>query len=112
MQGWRASQVCGVAGSVLLSLSISLQVCGVAGLFFFSLHLIAPASFPCLAGLMYTGVGLLRLGWLTNFLSHTTISGFMSGACIVIALSQVGGRHAWFILAGSRWLDGCWVWAA
>jgi hypothetical protein len=52
--------------------------------------------FPCsrcaqvafIAGLMYTAVGLLRLGWITNFLSHTTISGFMSGACIVIALSQ------------------------
>ena len=31
-----------------------------------------------IAGLMYTAVGLLRLGWITNFLSHTTISGFMS----------------------------------
>ena len=42
-----------------------------------------------IAGLMYTGVGLLRLGWITNFLSHTVVSGFMSGACITIALSQV-----------------------
>ncbi|KAL4548022.1 hypothetical protein Ndes2526B_g07232 [Nannochloris sp. 'desiccata'] len=42
-----------------------------------------------LAGVMYTGVGLLGLGWLTYFLSHATISGFMSGAAILIALSQV-----------------------
>eukprot|EP00668_Euglena_longa_P046211 GGOE01061895.1.p1 GENE.GGOE01061895.1~~GGOE01061895.1.p1 ORF type:complete len:785 (+),score=210.54 GGOE01061895.1:32-2386(+) len=42
-----------------------------------------------LAGLMYTGVGLLNLGWLTNFLSHAVISGFMSGACVIIGLGQV-----------------------
>ena len=57
-----------------------------------------------IAGLMYTGVGLLRLGWITNFLSHTVVSGFMSGACITIALSQVGwlavdwGRKVGFLL--------------
>jgi MFS superfamily sulfate permease-like transporter len=55
-----------------------------------------------IAGLMYTTVGLLRLGWLTNFLSHTTISGFMSGACIVIALSQVG-------LGSCRKVKSCWL---
>ena len=42
-----------------------------------------------IAGLMYTCVGLLGLGWITFFLSHSTISGFMSGAAILIALSQV-----------------------
>jgi len=42
-----------------------------------------------IAGLFYTGIGLLGLGWLTYFLSHATISGFMSGAAILIALSQV-----------------------
>ncbi|GAB4822844.1 hypothetical protein N2152v2_009890 [Parachlorella kessleri] len=49
----------------------------------------AAVQIAFIAGLMYTGVGLLRLGWLTNFLSHTVVSGFMSGACITIALSQV-----------------------
>lgn len=42
-----------------------------------------------LAGLMYIGLGVLRLGFLTNFLSHSVISGFTSGAAIVIGLSQV-----------------------
>lgn len=42
-----------------------------------------------LAGVLYTAIGLLALGWLTYFLSHATISGFMSGAAILIALSQV-----------------------
>lgn len=52
----------------------------------------APFSIPCqvafLVGLIYTLVGLLRLGWLFNFLSHSVISGFMGGACLTIGLSQ------------------------
>ena len=42
-----------------------------------------------LAGCLYTLVGIFRLGWLTNFLSHSVIAGFMSGASVIIALSQV-----------------------
>ncbi|KAL3138605.1 hypothetical protein ABBQ32_006371 [Trebouxia sp. C0010 RCD-2024] len=42
-----------------------------------------------LAGCMYTAVGLLRLGWITNFLSHSVICGFMTGASVIIGLSQV-----------------------
>lgn len=42
-----------------------------------------------LAGCLYTFVGVFRLGWLTNFLSHSVIAGFMSGASVIIALSQV-----------------------
>ena len=38
---------------------------------------------------MYTGVGVLRLGYLANFLSHSVISGFTSGAAIIIGLSQL-----------------------
>ena len=37
---------------------------------------------------MYTGVGLLRLGFVTSFLSHSVISGFTSGAAMIIGLSQ------------------------
>lgn len=46
-----------------------------------------------LAGCLYTIVGILKLGWLTNFLSHSVISGFMSGASVIIALSQVPIYH-------------------
>ena len=42
-----------------------------------------------IAGCMYTGVGLFRLGWVTNFLSHAVISGFMTGAAVTIGMSQV-----------------------
>lgn len=42
-----------------------------------------------LAGIFYTAVGVLRMGWLTNFLSHSVISGFTTGAAVIIGCSQV-----------------------
>lgn len=42
-----------------------------------------------LVGLMYLGVGLLRLGFFANFLSHSVISGFTTGAALIIGLSQM-----------------------
>ena len=38
---------------------------------------------------LHTGVGVLRLGWLTHYLSHAVVSGFMTGASITIGMSQV-----------------------
>lgn len=42
-----------------------------------------------LSGLMLFVFGLLRLGFLANFLSHPVISGFITGAAILILLSQL-----------------------
>ena len=38
---------------------------------------------------MYTGIGVLRMGWLMKFLSHSVIGGFMSGAAITIGVGQI-----------------------
>jgi sulfate permease, SulP family len=53
-------------------------------------------SYPAVAAMLALGVGVilllagvLRLGFLVNFLSHPVISGFTSAAAITIALSQV-----------------------
>ena len=54
----------------------------------------SPAYWPAamtlalLSGLMLVAMGLLRLGFLANFLSHPVISGFISASGILIALSQ------------------------
>lgn len=42
-----------------------------------------------LSGLLLFVFGLLRLGFLANFLSHPVISGFISGAAVLIVLSQL-----------------------
>eukprot|EP00951_Prasinocladus_malaysianus_P000058 scaffold455_cov45-Prasinocladus_malaysianus.AAC.1 len=45
------------------------------------------ASF--LVGIIYMLLGVVRLGFITNFLSHSVISGFTSGAAIIIGFSQL-----------------------
>ncbi|KAF8060559.1 SULTR2 [Scenedesmus sp. PABB004] len=42
-----------------------------------------------LVACLYTAVGLFRLGFLIRFLSHPVITGFTSGAALVIATGQV-----------------------
>ena len=44
-----------------------------------------------LSGIMLTLMGLFRLGFIANFLSHPVISGFITASGIIIATSQVGG---------------------
>jgi SulP family sulfate permease len=43
-----------------------------------------------LVGLMQLAMGLVRLGALVNFISHTVIVGFTAGAACLIAVSQLG----------------------
>lgn len=42
-----------------------------------------------LSGLLLTGMAILRLGFLANFLSHPVISGFISASGILIAVGQL-----------------------
>ena len=42
-----------------------------------------------IVSLIYTGLGLLRMGWITKFLSHAVIGGFTTGAAITIGMGQV-----------------------
>ncbi len=42
-----------------------------------------------LVGIIQAAMGLLRLGFLVNFLSHPVISGFTSGAALIIGFSQL-----------------------
>ena len=42
-----------------------------------------------LVGFVYIAMGILRLGFVTIFLSHAVVSGFTSGAAIIIGLSQL-----------------------
>ncbi|KAL1225117.1 Sulfate transporter 3.2 [Cardamine amara subsp. amara] len=53
------------------------------------LHLAFTATF--FAGLMQTCLGLLRLGFVVEILSHAAIIGFMAGAATVVCLQQLKG---------------------
>ncbi|PIN24779.1 Sulfate/bicarbonate/oxalate exchanger SAT-1 and related transporters (SLC26 family) [Handroanthus impetiginosus] len=53
------------------------------------LHLAFTATF--FAGLFQAGLGIFRLGFIVDFLSHATIVGFMGGAATVVCLQQLKG---------------------
>ncbi|GLU07587.1 hypothetical protein SLE2022_245410 [Rubroshorea leprosula] len=53
------------------------------------LHLAFTATF--FAGVLQASLGLLRLGFIVDFLSHATIVGFMAGAATVVCLQQLKG---------------------
>ncbi|XP_010552756.1 PREDICTED: sulfate transporter 3.1 isoform X1 [Tarenaya hassleriana] len=53
------------------------------------LHLAFTATF--FAGLLEAALGLFRLGFIVDMLSHATIVGFMGGAATVVSLQQLKG---------------------
>lgn len=62
-----------------------------------------------LAGIIQLALGILRLGSLVNFVSHTVVVGFTAGAAVLIAISQVNnffglsiprGSSTWVVLHG------------
>ncbi|XP_015087662.1 sulfate transporter 3.1 [Solanum pennellii] len=53
------------------------------------LHIALTATF--FAGLFEAALGIFRLGFIVDFLSHSTIVGFMGGAATVVILQQLKG---------------------
>ena len=54
-------------------------------------YITAALTLAFLSGAMLMALGLFRLGFLANFLSHPVIAGFITASGIIIAISQV--RH-------------------
>jgi SulP family sulfate permease len=73
-------------------------------------YLGAAIALALISGLLLLAMGLLRLGFLANFLSHPVISGFITASGIQIAASQLGpvlgiraGGHNLLDLLTSLW---------
>lgn len=49
------------------------------------------SALALLAGLVTLGVGLLRLGFIIDFISGPSIAGFMSGSALTILIGQIPG---------------------
>ena len=52
-------------------------------------YVVAAIMLAAMSGVFLLAMGLLRLGFLVNFLSHPVISGFTSAAALVIGFSQL-----------------------
>jgi SulP family sulfate permease len=73
-------------------------------------YLVGAVVLALMSGLMLVLMGVLRLGFLANFLSHPVISGFITASGIVIAASQLkhvfgitGSGHNLFDIGRSLW---------
>jgi len=68
-----------------------------------ALYLVLSQQLALLAGLVLFLCGVLRLGFLSNFFSRPVMSGFTSGAAIVIAMGQMkpllGLSQSWSVAA-------------
>ena len=53
------------------------------------LYLAAAVLLAAMVGVIQLAMGLLRLGYLVNFLSHPVLSGFTSAAALIIGLNQL-----------------------
>jgi SulP family sulfate permease len=65
-------------------------------------YAIAALTLALLSGAMLLAMGLLRLGFVANFLSHPVIAGFITASGILIAASQL--RHILGVPAGGHTL--------
>ncbi|TCL01271.1 SulP family sulfate permease [Shimia isoporae] len=52
-------------------------------------YIAAAVALAFLSGLILTAMGIMRLGFLANFLSHPVIAGFITASGILIAISQL-----------------------
>ena len=63
-------------------------------------YVAAAFTLTILSGVLLLGLGLLRLGFMANFISHPVISAFVTASAIIIALSQM--RHVFGIEASGQ----------
>src|SRR5699024_6377658 len=64
-----------------------------------------------MAGAIQLALGLMRMGMLVNFISHTVIVGFTAGAAVLIAVSQLRHFFGLSMAAGGSVVDTLLVFA-
>lgn len=52
---------------------------------------VVASALALMCGFIVLGIGLLRLGWIVEFIPAPAVSGFMTGSAINIAAGQVPG---------------------
>lgn len=82
------SRTLAVGPVAVISLMTATAVAGL-GLASLEQKWLAATLLGLMSGVFLLGLGLLKLGFITNFLSHPVIAGFITASGIIIALSQL-----------------------
>ena len=69
----------------IISASVVAPLAGSDG----DLYLILTVWLAIFTGVFFVGLGLARMGWISNFMASSVLSGFMVGLAIVIAVGQL-----------------------
>lgn len=102
--GTSTSLAVGPVAVVSLMTAAAIGNLGISGL---ADYVAAATVLALLSGVMLLALGLLRLGFLANFLSHPVIAGFITASAIVIATSQL--KHVLGITAHGHTLPQLFV---
>ena len=102
---WGSSMTQAV-GPVAITAIVTFSVLSPLAVPFTAEYAALAATLALLSGLMVWSFGLLRLGFLSDLLSRPVISGFISGAAVLIVISQlrvilgldVQGKDSWHLL--------------
>jgi high affinity sulfate transporter 1 len=66
------------------------------------------AAMALFAGLFYLILGVLRMGWVSNFLAASVLSGFIAGIAIDVAIGQLDNLFGITVADGNSWQELLW----
>lgn len=66
------------------------------------------AAMALLAGIFYLILGFLRMGWISNFLAASVLSGFIAGIALDVAIGQLDNLLGIVVEDGNSWQELLW----
>jgi MFS superfamily sulfate permease-like transporter len=66
------------------------------------------AAMALFAGLFYLILGVFRMGWVSNFLAASVLSGFIAGIAIDVAIGQLDNLFGITVADGNSWQELLW----
>ena len=67
------------------------------------------AAMALVAGLIYLVMGIFRMGWVSNFLAASVLSGFIAGIAIDVAIGQLDNVFGVTVADGNSWQELLWT---
>ena len=66
------------------------------------------AAMALFAGIIYLILGILRMGWVSNFLAASVLAGFIAGIAIDVAIGQLDNLLGITVADGNSWQELIW----
>jgi len=66
------------------------------------------AAMAIFAGIIYLILGIFKMGWVSNFLAASVLSGFIAGIAIDVAIGQLDNLFGVVVADGNSWQELLW----